>query len=349
MKMILAFSSSSSGVVLTHANFVHTVKAVFTIITEEVVEAHDHHCWYSFLPLAHILEFIAENTIFCAGIKIGYGSPFTMTDLSTGIIKGQPGDLTLLKPTVIPGVPLVLERIRKTIFEKLSKRSPVLHYLALWLVDYKTFWLENGYQTPVFDWLVSTKFRAVFGGNVEYMLIGGAQLSPDTQRIMRALLNVQILIVSERKEDLFMRFDNFNFSSFQGYGSTETCGANMVMDLEDLSIGWTGAPLFGIKIRLVDWPEVGYTHADKPYPRGELHVGGQAVSPGYFEQEEQTKEAFYRDEKGVQWFRTGDIVEVNAAGLVHIIDRRKDLVKMQHGEYISLGKVKNMQRRLFWF
>ncbi len=137
-----------------------------------------------------------------------------------------------------------------------------------------------------------------------------------------------------------MRFDNFNFSSLQGYGSTETCGANMVMDLEDLSIGWTGAPLFGIKIRLVDWPEGGYTHADKPYPRGELHVGGQAVSPGYFEQEEQTKEAFYRDEKGVQWFRTGDIVEVNAAGLVHIIDRRKDLVKMQHGEYISLGKVR---------
>lgn len=112
------------------------------------------------------------------------------------------------------------------------------------------------------------------------------------------------------------------------------------MDLEDLSIGWTGAPLFGIKLRLVDWIEGGYTHADKPFPRGELHVGGESVSPGYFEQEELTKEAFYRDEKtGVQWFRTGDIAEINGAGLVRIIDRRKDLVKMDNGEYVSLGKV----------
>lgn len=175
------------------------------------MEAHEHHSWYSYLPLAHVLEFIAENTIFCAGIKIGYGSAFTMTDLSTGIPKGTKGDLSLLKPTIIPGVPLVLERIRKTIFEKLSTRSPILNYLALWLVDYKTFWLENGYQTPFFDWLICTKFRTLFGGKVEYMLIGGAQLSPDTQRIMRALLNVQILIVSRRKRFYFSSLTFFIF------------------------------------------------------------------------------------------------------------------------------------------
>lgn len=197
---VILYTSGSTGkpkgVVLTHGNFVHTVKAVFTVITEEIVEAHEQHCWYSYLPLAHVLEFIAENTIFCAGIKVGYGSAFTMTDLSTGIPKGQRGDLSLLKPTIIPGVPLVLERIRKTIFEKLSARSPILNYLALWLIDYKTFWLENGYSTPFFDFFVCTNFRTLFGGKVEYMLIGGAQLSPETQRIMRALLNVQILIVS---------------------------------------------------------------------------------------------------------------------------------------------------------
>lgn len=110
------------------------------------------------------------------------------------------------------------------------------------------------------------------------------------------------------------------------------------MDLEDLEVGWTGAPLFGVKARIVDWPEGGYTHQDRPYPRGELHIGGHCVSKGYFAQEALTKEAFYQ-EKGVQWFRTGDIVAVHPMGLFKIIDRKKDLVKLQHGEYVSLGKV----------
>lgn len=156
----------------------------------------DHHCWYGYLPLAHILEFIAENVIFCAGIKVGYGSTFTMTDLSTGTPKGQAGDLSLLKPTVIPGVPLVLERVRKAIFERLSNKSPILRHLALLMVDYKNACLEYGYETPIFDALVCSRFRALLGGRLEYMLIGGAQLSPDTQRILRALLNVRILVVS---------------------------------------------------------------------------------------------------------------------------------------------------------
>ncbi len=40
-----------------------------------------------------------------------------------------------------------------------------------------------------------------------------------------------------------------------------------------------------------------------------------------------------------RWFKTGDIGQVEADGTLRIIDRKKDLVKLQFGEYISLGKV----------
>ena len=40
-----------------------------------------------------------------------------------------------------------------------------------------------------------------------------------------------------------------------------------------------------------------------------------------------------------RWFKTGDIGQIDADGTVRIIDRKKDLVKLQFGEYISLGKV----------
>ena len=59
---------------------------------------------------------------------------------------------------------------------------------------------------------------------------------------------------------------------------------------------------------------------------------------GYFLNEEKTKEEFY-DEDDIRWFRTGDIGQVEADGVIRIIDRKKDLVKLQHGEYISYGKV----------
>ena len=40
-----------------------------------------------------------------------------------------------------------------------------------------------------------------------------------------------------------------------------------------------------------------------------------------------------------RWFYTGDIGQIDEDGTVRIIDRKKDLVKLQFGEYISLGKV----------
>jgi long-chain acyl-CoA synthetase len=45
------------------------------------------------------------------------------------------------------------------------------------------------------------------------------------------------------------------------------------------------------------------------------------------------------DERGMCWFYTGDIGQFHEDGCVEIIDRKKDIVKLQHGEYVSLGKV----------
>jgi hypothetical protein len=41
----------------------------------------------------------------------------------------------------------------------------------------------------------------------------------------------------------------------------------------------------------------------------------------------------------VLWFYTGDIGQFHEKGCIEIIDRKRDIVKLQHGEYVSLGKV----------
>eukprot|EP00079_Xenopus_tropicalis_P038689 XP_017952460.1 PREDICTED: long-chain-fatty-acid--CoA ligase 4-like [Xenopus tropicalis] len=60
---------------------------------------------------------------------------------------------------------------------------------------------------------------------------------------------------------------------------------------------------------------------------------------GYFKNEEKSMEDFYVDANGQRWFCTGDIGEFHPDGCLQIIDRKKDLVKLQAGEYVSLGKV----------
>jgi long-chain acyl-CoA synthetase len=54
--------------------------------------------------------------------------------------------------------------------------------------------------------------------------------------------------------------------------------------------------------------------------------------------EDKTKEDFLF-ENGRRWFKSGDVGQMEANGTLKIIDRKKDLVKLQFGEYVSLGKV----------
>ena len=52
---------------------------------------------------------------------------------------------------------------------------------------------------------------------------------------------------------------------------------------------------------------------------------------------EKTAEDFYTSH-GRTWFKTGDIGQMEPNGTLKIIDRKKDLVKLQFGEYVSLGQ-----------
>lgn len=232
--------------------------------------------------MVHILILILSIQL--GGVKIGYSTPFTLTDSGPAHPEGQVGDLKLLKPTTLICVPLILDRIVKEIYLKLSHRSEAAPLIFTYLMDYKEKWKRRGYDTPIINWLVCRKVQEQFGGNLEYVVSGGAPLSPETEKILRSALNVKLM---------------------QGYGATETTGGVIGMSRYDTFAGRAGFPFEGTRIKLEDWVEGGYTKNDKPNPRGEIISGGGTIGQGYFKLEEESKEAFHVDAEGIRWFHTG--------------------------------------------
>ena len=106
---IVMYTSGSTGtpkgVILSHKNLVATMKSLMFM-----VEPKPDDIYLAYLPLAHVLELLSENTMMLFGIKVGYSNPNTMTDMSTKVRKGFKGDASVLKPTMMCAVPLILDR-----------------------------------------------------------------------------------------------------------------------------------------------------------------------------------------------------------------------------------------------
>ncbi|MFE3880235.1 SDR family NAD(P)-dependent oxidoreductase [Kitasatospora sp. NPDC059146] len=117
----------------------------------------------------------------------------------------------------------------------------------------------------------------------------------------------------------------------QAWGLTETaCFASYLPpELTLAKAGSAGRAMPFTQLRIVD-PETGTDVADPDRP-GEVWVRGKHVSPGYWRDEEQL-----RDADG--WFRTGDLGRLDADGCLYLVDRLKNVI-IQNGEKVYPAEV----------
>lgn len=305
-------TGAPKGVLLTHRNVTAGMAGADSCVAH-VITPDD--VFLAYLPQAHILEFVVENLCILWGACLGYGSPRTLTDISVRNCKGDIGEL---RPTIMIGVPAVWETVQKGIVANVSKGSLLVQTLFWGALRAKRFLLAHGLPgVSLLDAVVFSKARAATGGRMRFAVNGGGPISNQTQEFLSMVLCPMI----------------------GGYGLTETSAMGALNDplaWNPRSIGEVPA---SIEIKLVDFADAGYFSTNSP-PQGEIWIRGDAVTSGYYDNEEETSAAITPD----GWFKTGDIGEFDHLGHLRIIDRKKNLVKTLNGEYIALEKLESAYR-----
>ncbi|QDS78192.1 hypothetical protein FKW77_005607 [Venturia effusa] len=304
-------TGNPKGVVLTHRNALASVASSTTLMKQ--VE-NDVIC--SFLPLAHIFERLSEHVALSAGAGIGFFH---------GVIPEIVEDLKVLRPTAFTGVPRLFNRFGTRINEAtFGSMLPWRRALARKSTETKLRAINVPDETKrtnvhrFWDKLFFSRVQSQVGlQNAHTVVSGSAPLDPKLHQFLRVCLA-----------------NNFA----QGYGLTETYAATLCQISGDFTAGNCGGPTPSIEACLRDVPDMEYLTSDKPRARGELLVRGTTLFREYWKDQKQTEEAFTED----GWFCTGDIAEVDSMGRFAIIDRRKQLMKLAQGEYISPERIENI-------
>ena len=299
------------GAVLLHSNMASATASCNTRFTPELLT--DHETVLSYLPMAHIYE----RAVDWGSVMRGQGLGFYQGD-NTKIVE----DVAELKPTVLPGVPRVWQRMYDRISAQVAESGFIRRTLFERALAAKQDQFAHGSNEPsLWDRLVFRNVAAKFGGQLKLAVSGAAPISPTVAEYVRLTFQAPIA---------------------EGYGLTETCATLTLAPLEALTYGRSvGIPLPCNEVKLVDVPDMAYHSTDLPRPRGEIWVRGFNVFSGYYKLPDVTAECLTDD----GWFMTGDVGEWQDDGSLRIIDRKKNLFKLAQGEYIRPEHIEGVYKQ----
>jgi len=297
------------GALITHANFVSISSSMLNYVEKANLLDKEQDRYLSYLPLAHMFERISQATVVGLGGKIGFYQ---------GDIKKLVDDMKELKPTIFCTVPRLLNRIYSKINDNLEKSPAFKRAIFKFSFAQKEKEVLKGVvrSDSMYDFAFK-QIRESLGGKVKILISGSAPISPEVLHFMRVCAGCHVL---------------------EGYGATETGGASSCQIPGETTVGNVGPPFMCSMYKLLDVPEMGLDA--KRDNRGEICVYGSNIFKGYFKDEEKTKDVLVDG-----WYRTGDIGSWDTNGCLKIVDRVKNIFKLQQGEYIAPEKIENIYVR----
>lgn len=270
-------TGKTKGVMLSHKNVMTDVNSSLHAVT-------GGHA-IGFLPLNHTYSWVTG--LFAGLVRNEWG--FICTQL-THIYK----DIKKYKPRQFAAVPLAVEMIYNRIISN-AKRKGSYETLMTGIETSNNF-LLSGYDARR---EIFSEIHENLGGNLEYILCGGAYLNPKIEQFM---FDIGIPIIT-------------------GYGLTECSPCVTCSRVYDYKIGSVGLALDCNELK-IDAPDENGV--------GEILVRGDNVMMGYYNDPESTAAVFDGD-----WFKTGDYGYIDSEGYLFFTGRKKNLIILSNGKNVS--------------
>jgi long-chain acyl-CoA synthetase len=292
------------GCVLSHGNYasmMDMLRGVGQIEDDEVI--------YLYLPLAHAFALLIQLAAFDLGATLAYFG---------GDTKQIVGELIEVKPTYLPSVPRVFEKIY-TLANAALEAQPAEEQekahkaIALGIkvreMEVKGETIPEELRAPFeeADEKLFKNVRAIFGGSVRHAVSGAAPIAKEILEFFWAA-GVPVL---------------------EGYGMTETATAATVCTVEDHKFGTVGKPFPGVEIRIAD--------------DGEVLIKGPNIFQGYHNNADAS---FGSIEDG--WLHTGDLGSLDEDGFLSITGRKKDIIITAGGKNITPANLENDLKQCRW-
>jgi long-chain acyl-CoA synthetase len=275
-------TGTPKGVMLTHKNIISQLKDINTLIDlqkEEIV--------ISLLPLAHIFERTVMSYYLSRGVSIYFVDE----------IQNVGNLLKIVHPTIMTAVPRLLEKIFYKIQVNIQKKPFMGRTIATLAFKYalNEDMSKDSLLFKIYDKVVYSKFRDIFGSNLTKLISGGAPLS----------------------REIYQFFVNIGVNIYQGYGLTEFSPVISTNYPGSNKVGTCGKVIPSAQIQITD--------------DGELLVKGPSLMKGYLNHQELTAETI--DSEG--WLHTGDLASIDEEGYISIKSRKKEIFKTSTGEYVN--------------
>lgn len=279
------------GVMLTHANFTSLIAALaplFPLGTGDRV--------LSVLPLHHTFEFTCGMLLpFSRGSRVVY-----LDELKGDRVGAA---LKEARVTAMVGVPAVWQLLERRILSQVQAKGPIVEKAFELAADLNRQ-LSKGTGIDLGKVLFGPVHEGL-GGNIRYLISGGAALPKDTQKL----------------------FAGLGFKLTEGYGLTEAAPV-LTVAKPGSPAGQVGKPIPGVKIK-IDSPDDNGV--------GEVLARGPNVMAGYTDADA-TK--LVKDEDG--WLHTGDLGKLDRDGRLVLVGRVKDVIVTATGENVYPDDIERM-------
>ena len=283
------------GVMLTQKNLVSNF-----VSHSKMHHLGKDHRVISFLPLCHVYERSVNYHFQYKGMGVYY----------VGNLNQIISALKEIKPHMFNSVPRLLEKVYDGFLTKGKELSGIKKSLYFWALNLTHHFEFNKKYGPLLklkikiaDKLIYSKWREALGGNIVYIVSGGAALQPRIARVL-GMAGMQNL---------------------EGYGLTETSPVIAVNNpaTGEMKIGTVGPILEGFEVKIAE--------------DGEILCKGPGVMNGYYKADDLTDEVIDKD----GWFHTGDIGIFDEGKYLKITDRKKEIFKLSGGKYIAPQMIEN--------